>query len=100
MVRSEIVSNLSNKIQKKLSKIELEKILKIILDTIIFEVKKNKNAEFRKFGTFSIKKIKEKSNARNPKTNEKIFVPQKISIKFKMANELKNFINKKKETIN
>tara|TARA_B100000945_G_C19922702_1_gene385886 strand:- start:183 stop:485 length:303 start_codon:yes stop_codon:yes gene_type:complete len=100
MVRSEIVSRLSNKIHKKLTKSEIEKIIKIILHTIISGVKQNKNAEFRKFGTFSVKNMKEKSNARNPKTNEKIFVPQKISIKFKMANELKNFINKKKETIN
>ena len=52
MVRSEIVSRLSNKIHKKLTKSEIEKIIKIILHTIISGVKQNKNAEFRKFGTF------------------------------------------------
>jgi len=30
---------------------------------------------------------------RNPRTNKKIYVPEKISVKFKMAKELKNKIN-------
>ncbi len=93
MVRSEIISKLSNKIYKKLKKTEIEKILKIILSTIIQELKNSKSTEFRNFGRFSLKKIKEKKNARNPSTNEKIYVPEKMYIKFKMAKELKNKIN-------
>tara|TARA_Y100000590_G_C15624244_1_gene978733 strand:- start:664 stop:960 length:297 start_codon:yes stop_codon:yes gene_type:complete len=93
MLRSEIISELSKKIHKKLKKSEIEEILKIILNTIVEEAQNNKSAEFRNFGTFSLKKTKEKTNARNPRTNEKIYVPEKISIKFKMAKKLKNKIN-------
>ncbi len=57
MVRSEIISKLSNKIHKKLKKTEIEKILKIILSTIIQELKNSKSTEFRNFGRFSLKKI-------------------------------------------
>lgn len=100
MVRSEIISKLSDKIHKKLKKKEIEKILDLVFKTIIEEVKSNKNAEFRGFGTFSLKKLKAKANARNPKTYEKIFVPEKISIKFRMAKELKNKINYSKDQLN
>ena len=93
MVRSEIISKLSDKIHQKLTKYELEKIFDIIIDTIVDGVKQNVSTELRGFGRFSQKKIKEKKNARNPKTGEKIRVPEKKSISFKMSKELRNKIN-------
>ena len=51
MLRSEIISELSKKIHKKLKKSEIEEILKIILNTIVEEAQNNKSAEFRNFGT-------------------------------------------------
>ena len=98
MVRSEIISKLSKKIHQNLKKSDLEKILKILLDIIVEGIKNNKSTEFRNFGRFSVKKLKEKMN-RNPRTGEKIHTPEKISISFRMAKELKRKINAK-ETIN
>ena len=98
MVRSEIISKLSKKIHQNLKKSDLEKILKILLDIIVEGIKNNKSTEFRNFGRFSVKKLKRKTN-RNPRTGEKIHTPEKISIAFKMANELKKKINEK-EAIN
>ena len=98
MVRSELISKLSEKIQRKLKKSDLEKIVSILLDTIIEGIKNNKSTEFRHFGRFSIKKLKKKIN-RNPRTGEKIHTPEKISIAFKMANEMKKKVNEK-EIIN
>ena len=100
MVRSEIISELSKKIENKLKKSEIDKIIKIILDTIVEEISNNKSTEFRNFGRFSLKVIKEKINARNPKNNEKIFVPEKRSLKFKMSKELKNKINQNERILN
>ena len=94
MVRSELISKLSEKIQRKLKKSDLEKIVSILLDTIIEGIKNNKSTEFRHFGRFSIKKLKKKIN-RNPRTGEKIHTSEKISITFKMANELKKKVNEK-----
>ena len=98
MVRSELISKLSEKIQPKLKKSDLEKIVSILLETIIEGIKNNKSTEFRNFGRFSIKKLKKKIN-RNPRTGEKVHTPEKISIAFKMANELKKKVNEK-EVIN
>ena len=92
MVRSEIISKLSDKIHRKLKKSELEKILNIVVNTIIDGVKENKSVELRNFGRFSIKKIKEKRNARNPSTGEKIHIEERKSISFKMSKELKEKI--------
>ena len=93
MVRSEIISKLSEKIHRKLKKSDLEKILQILLDTIIEGIKNNKSTEFRNFGRFSVKKIKEKRNARNPRTGAKIHTQEKTSISFKSSKELREKIN-------
>ena len=60
MVKSEIIAKLSERIHRKLTKSDLEKILKIIINTIIKEAKNQKGTEIRKFGRFSQKVIKEK----------------------------------------
>ena len=99
MVRSEVISKLSKRINKKLKKSELRKILNIILNSVINGIAENKASEWRTFGRFSPKKIKEKMG-RNPRTNEKIYVSEKISVKFKMAKELKNTINQNESFTN
>ena len=99
MVRSEIISKLSEKIHRKLKKSDLEKILDSILSSIVKGIAESRSFEFRGFGRFSPKKIKEKMG-RNPRTNEKIFIFEKISVKFKMAKELKNKINQNESYTN
>ena len=92
MVRSEIISELSKKIHQKLKKTDLEKILDIFFDKIIDGIKNNKNTELRDFGRFSVKKIKERKNARNPRTGEIIYTIEKKSVAFRMSTELKSKI--------
>ena len=92
MVRSELISEISQKIQHKLKKSDLEKILSIIIESIIEVIKNNKSTEFRNFGRFSVKNLEERIN-RNPCTGEKVHSPKKKSIAFKMAKELKKKIN-------
>ena len=55
---------------------------------------KDKPVELRDFGRFSIKTTNAKYNARNPKTGEVIFVPEKKKVSFKMSKHLKQEINK------
>ena len=94
MVRSEIISKLSEKIHRKLKKSDLDKILQILINSIVEGISNNKSTEIRSFGRFSIKKLKAKIS-RDPRTGEKIDVPEKISIAFKMTKELKRKINQK-----
>ena len=95
MVNSEIISKLSEKIHRKIKRSELEKIVNIIINTIVDEIKYQKATEIRRFGRFYQKKIKEKINARNPRTGEKIHSKEKISMSFRMSKDLKNRINNK-----
>ena len=59
---------------------EIAKVIDIFCNTIKSALKNNKRVELRGFGTFFIKKIKEKYSARNPKTGEIIYIPEKNKI--------------------
>ena len=100
MVKSEIILKLSKKIHPKLKKSDLETILDTLVNTIIEGINEKKSCELRKFGRFSPKKIKGRTNARNPKSGQIIQTKDKNSITFKMSKELMNEINKKEREIN
>tara|TARA_B110000902_G_C14209721_1_gene550903 strand:- start:124 stop:417 length:294 start_codon:yes stop_codon:yes gene_type:complete len=96
LVKSEIIKKLKAK-YPNLSQLQLQSILDIIFDTIANNLVNNKDAEIKLLGNFSIKKIKEKKHARNPKTGEKIYIPAKKKIAFKMSKHLKGEINQQYE---
>ncbi len=81
--------NFPNFIQK-----DLLKIIDIILEEIASSMKKGDRVELRDVFMFETKIFKERS-ARNPKTNEKIFVPEKKNIRFKLSKKWQNKINEK-----
>ena len=93
MIKSEIISELSNKIKNKINKPDIEKTINVFLDEIINQIKNNKATEIRKFGRFYQKKIVGKNNARDPRTGQKISTKEKISVSFKISKALKNRIN-------
>lgn len=92
MVKSEIIKKLKQK-NPQFTYLQLESLIDIILDTIIEKIVNNKPVEIRQLGRFMIKIIKEKHNARNPKTNELIYVPEKKKISFKMSKKLQQELN-------
>ena len=92
MVRSEIISKLSKRIQHKLKRKDLENIFQIILETIIQGIENNKSTELRDFGRFSVKELKDKI-AINPRTGDKFQSSKKKSVSFKMSAELRKRVN-------
>tara|TARA_B100002052_G_scaffold174364_1_gene158660 strand:+ start:2013 stop:2309 length:297 start_codon:yes stop_codon:yes gene_type:complete len=92
MVRSEIISKLSKKTHKKLNRSDLDKILQVVLDTIIEGIRNNTRTELRSWGIFYPKKLKEKVS-RDPRTGNKIYIPEKLSMAFKMSKDLKEKLN-------
>lgn len=50
--------------------------------------------ELRDFGVFEVKPTKAKPKARNPKTNEVIYVPEHRKTHFKPSKLLRNFLRK------
>tara|TARA_Y100001935_G_C17231330_1_gene470572 strand:- start:752 stop:1033 length:282 start_codon:yes stop_codon:yes gene_type:complete len=91
--RSEIIKKLKEK-NPKLSQSDLIEALEVFSETIKKALIDGKSVELRNFGTFFIKKIKEKHSARNPKTGELIYIPEKNRVRFKASKKLKQFINK------
>lgn len=91
--KSDILGQLSNNYPNFLKK-DLIKFVNIILNEIENALKKNERVELRDIFTLETR-IQKARMARNPKTNEKININQKKSIKFKMSKEWFNNINEK-----
>tara|TARA_B100001121_G_C18340571_1_gene457708 strand:+ start:303 stop:584 length:282 start_codon:yes stop_codon:yes gene_type:complete len=82
-----------NQRNPELNKSEIEKVLKIFLDSIFDAIKLKKEIEIRNFGHFQYKKLKESYKARNPKTNELIYKPERVKLRFNASKYLKKIIN-------
>ena len=96
MVKSEIIKQLHKK-HPALKRTQIEAVFNVMFDSISNSLAKEKPVELRNFGRFSIKTIKAKYNARNPKTGEIIYVPKKKKVSFKMSKHLKQEVNKDKK---
>ena len=92
MSRPELITHLKKK-NPKLNQSEIEAIIENFCDSIQKGLKDEKKIEFRGFGTFFVKKIKEKYTARNPKSGELIYVPEKNKVRFRASKNLKIKIN-------
>ena len=75
---------------KQISEILIEDFFSIILESI----KVNQMVKLSKFGTFSIRKKKQRVG-RNPKTKEKKIISARNVILFKPSKEFKQLINNK-----
>ncbi len=60
-----------------------------VLREIMAEADPEARIEIRDFGVFEVKKTKAKPKARNPKTNQEIFVPPRRKTHFKPGKLLK-----------
>ena len=60
-----------------------------ILEQMITENKDSINIEVRNFGVFNVFKTKERHNVRNPKTKEKVIIPERKKIVFKPSKRVK-----------
>ncbi len=91
IVKSKLLKQLSNNYPNFLKK-DLEKFTDIILNEIKRALKRGDSVELRRFGRFSLKTQKS-SIRRNPKTGEKVAVPEKKVISWKMSKEMFKKIN-------
>ncbi|MEM1095060.1 MAG: HU family DNA-binding protein [Bacteroidota bacterium] len=56
--------------------------------------------ELRDFGVFEVKKTKAKPKARNPKTNETVFIPSRRKTHFKPSKRLKKVLQQPLQDLN
>tara|TARA_B100000674_G_C37544179_1_gene779814 strand:+ start:298 stop:579 length:282 start_codon:yes stop_codon:yes gene_type:complete len=91
--KPKIIQKLKTK-NSNIGKKELEKIFDIFFQQISDALQNTRSIEIRSLGTFFIKEIKEKKQARNPRTGEIIYVPKRNKIRFRASKRLKEIINK------
>ena len=95
VVKSNLVKQISDQYPNYLKK-DLNKFLEILLKEITNSLKKGERVEFRDWGIFYTNIQKERIS-RNPKTGEKVNVPKKRTIKWKMSKDLFKKLNNEKE---
>ena len=95
VVKSKLLENLSDNYPNFLKK-DLTKLVDIIILQIEDALKREERVELRDIFTLETK-IQKPRISRNPKTNEKIEVPQKKTVQFKMSKKWFNNINNEKE---
>ena len=91
IVKSRLIKQLKKSYPNFLTK-DLDKLVSIILNEIKYTLKKGERVELRGFGIFHTN-IQKQSIRRNPQTGEKVNVPEKKTIHFKMAKDLFKKIN-------
>ena len=92
MSRKKLINQLKEK-NPHLNQSEIETIIDIFSKNISNSLEKGNSIEIRGLGRFYVKKLKENFNARNPSTNELIYKPERIKVRFKPAKKLKQIIN-------
>ena len=95
IVKSELIKQLKESYPNFLNR-DLNKVIEIILKEIKETLNRGEGVELRNFGTFRTN-IQKASIRRNPKTGQKVNVPKKRTIKWKMSKDLFKKLNNDKE---
>ena len=92
IAKKELVDRITKK--TKCKNITAKEIVQQFLEEITSELAMDNRIEFRDFGVFEVKERAARI-AQNPKTLEKIQVPAKRSVKFKMGRIMREKVNTK-----
>ena len=95
IVKSKLIKRIKKSYPNFLTR-DLIKVIDIIIKEIKDSLNRNEGVELRGFGTFRTN-IQKASIRRNPKTGEKVSVPKKTTIKWKMSKDLFKKLNNEKE---
>ena len=85
MTKKEIVKTISEEIG--LTQLKTKEIVQKTFDAIVDTLVTEKRIELRNFGVFEVKK-RAARKARNPRTGDKVFVPEKYVVTFKPGKEM------------
>jgi integration host factor subunit beta len=86
ITKKDLIDRISDATQAK--RVVVKRIVQQFLDEIISELAQDNRLEFRDFGVFETR-TRTARVAQNPKTLERVSVPAKRSVKFKMGRLLK-----------
>ena len=90
VTKKELVARIAER--TKQTKVVAKEIIQMFLDKIIDELARGNRLEFREFGVFEIKERAART-AQNPRTLEKVRVPAKRVVKFKVGRMMKQRVS-------
>lgn len=85
MTKKEIVKTISDEIG--LTQLKTKEIVQKTFDAIVETLVEERRIELRNFGVFEVKQ-RAARKARNPRTGDKVFVPEKFVVTFKPGKEM------------
>jgi nucleoid DNA-binding protein len=85
VTKKEIVKTISEEIG--LTQLKTKEIVQKTFDAIVETLVEERRIELRNFGVFEVKK-RAARKARNPRTGDKVFVPEKYVVTFKPGKEM------------
>ena len=93
--RKDIVRRASYKLNMSIdeSKVICDCFFEILQEMLVEE--EDVHLEIRRFGVFDVKKTKKRTNALNPRTKEKVIIPERKRITFKPSKKIKEILYKK-----
>jgi nucleoid DNA-binding protein len=91
ITKKDLIDRISDATQAKL--VVVKRIVQQFLDEVFAELAADNRLEFRDFGVFETR-TRTARVAQNPKTLERVHVPAKRSVKFKMGRLLKEKLSK------
>lgn len=94
MTKSELIARLATR-QPQLPAKDAELAVKMILDTMAKSLAQGKRIEIRGFGSFGLNHRPPRVG-RNPKSGEKVSVPEKFVPHFKAGKELRDRVDNRK----
>ena len=97
MTKKEIVKTISEEIG--LTQLKTKEIVQKTFDAIVETLVEEGRIELRNFGVFEVKK-RAARKARNPRTGDKVFVPEKYVVTFKPGKEMEERVRKLEEQAN
>lgn len=86
ITKKELIDRIADKCSQK--RVVVKRIIQTFLDEIIDELGQGNRLEFRDFGVFE-SKVRAARTAQNPKTLERVEVPPKRTVKFKVGRMMK-----------
>jgi integration host factor subunit beta len=89
ITKKELIERIADRSKQR--RAVVKRYIQDFLDQIIAELKKGNRLEFRDFGVFEIKE-RAPRRAQNPKTLERIQVPAKRSVKFKVGRLMRDSV--------
>jgi integration host factor subunit beta len=94
VTKKEIVKEISEEIG--LTQLKTKEIVQKTFDAIVKTLVEDGRIELRNFGVFEVKK-RAARKARNPRTGDKVFVPEKFVVTFKPGKEMEEKVRQLEE---